>query len=275
VGRGYDALAVEGVLAFPGPASLLWPGLMSNRVGEVTLAQSQIPALRSAHGSMRAGTLAGRSGVNPPTLSRTPDRLVKGRWVRRVANPDCRGAVLLELIPKGCRLLTDVTATSPRLRCDPDAGAGPTTFKSARGVGAFSSAAGEDTDADLLAHMLEGSRDDPDPWACVTGRSGSFRRDRRPFFSALRPGDSRRSRDRRGRMRGRTNACSEGALESLKIRSAEPPLSSRLLDGRPAHSGSILAPRSAWAKLLLSIGLSPKVCHRLPRCGVAPLINHT
>ncbi|HEY5180538.1 MAG TPA: MarR family transcriptional regulator [Dermatophilaceae bacterium] len=145
-----DALSVEAVLASRALLAVVARS-MAAALEEVTLPQFRILVLLSAHGPLRTGTLAEQAGVHPSTLSRTSDRLVKGRWVRRIANPDSRREVLLELTSKGARLVADVT-TRRAQELDAILVRVPTRQRRRvfEGFAAFSSAAGEDTGGDLL-----------------------------------------------------------------------------------------------------------------------------
>ena len=159
-----EALNIEAVLASRAMLAVVARS-MSAALDEVTLSQFRILVLLSAHGPLRAGTLAERTGVHPSTLSRTSDRLVKGRWVRRSTNPASRREVLLELTSKGRRLVQDVTARRAQeldlILARVPAGQRQRVFE---GFAAFSAAAGEDTGGDLLLLGL--------PYTVETGRNG-------------------------------------------------------------------------------------------------------
>lgn len=75
---------------------------------QVTLTQFRVLVLLSALGPTRSGELAERLGIHPSTFSRTTARLVAGAWVRRIENPASRREVLVDLTPKGRRLVTSV-----------------------------------------------------------------------------------------------------------------------------------------------------------------------
>ena len=160
-----DALSVEAVLASRALLAVVARS-MAAALEEVTLPQFRILVLLSAHGPLRTGTLAEQAGVHPSTLSRTSDRLVKGRWIRRIANPDSRREVLLELTSKGARLVADVT-TRRAQELDAILVRVPTRQRRRvfEGFAAFSSAAGEDTGGDLLLlglpPMAQASRNSP------------------------------------------------------------------------------------------------------------------
>jgi len=145
-----EALSVEAVLASRALLGVVARS-MAAALEEVTLPQFRILVLLSAHGPLRTGTVAERAGVHPSTLSRTSDRLVKGRWIRRITNPDSRREVLLELTSKGVRLVADVTT---RRAQELDAILVRVPIRQRQrvfeGFAAFSSAAGEDTGGDLL-----------------------------------------------------------------------------------------------------------------------------
>jgi len=145
-----DALSVEAVLASRALLAVVARS-MAAALEEVTLPKFRILVLLSTHGPLRTGTLAERTGVHPSTLSRTSDRLVKGRWVRRITNPDSRREVLLELTSKGARLVADVT-TRRAQELDAILARVPIQQRQRvfEGFAAFSSAAGEDTGGDLL-----------------------------------------------------------------------------------------------------------------------------
>ena len=160
-----DALSVEAVLASRALLAVVARS-MAAALEEVTLPQFRIFVLLSAHGPLRTGTLAEQAGVHPSTVSRTSDRLVKGRWIRRIANPDSRREVLLELTSKGARLVADVT-TRRAQELDAILVRVPTRQRRRvfEGFAAFCSAAGEDTDGDLLLlglpPMAQASRNSP------------------------------------------------------------------------------------------------------------------
>jgi len=160
-----DALSVEAVLASRTLLAVVARS-MAAALEEVTLPQFRILVLLSAHGPLRTGTLAERAGVHPSTLSRTSDRLVKGRWIRRIANCDSRREVLLKLTSKGARSVADVTT---RRAQELDAVLVRVPSHQRRrvdeGFAAFSSAAGEDTGGDQLLLGLppraQGGRNSP------------------------------------------------------------------------------------------------------------------
>ena len=160
-----DALSVEAVLASRALLAVVARS-MAAALEVVTLPQFRILVLLSAHGPLRTGTLAEQAGVHPSTLSRTSDRLVKGRWIRRIANPDSRREVLLKLTSKGARPAADVTT---RRAQELDAILVRVPSQQRRrvfeGFTAFSSAAGEDTGRDLLLlglpPMAQASRNSP------------------------------------------------------------------------------------------------------------------
>lgn len=74
----------------------------------VTLPQFRVLALLHALGPTRSGALAGHLGVHPSTFSRTCDRLVAAGLVRRLDSPVSRREVLVELTPKGRRVVAGV-----------------------------------------------------------------------------------------------------------------------------------------------------------------------
>jgi DNA-binding MarR family transcriptional regulator len=77
---------------------------------EVTLPQFRVLVILSAADRpMKHADLASALGVHPSTFSRTADRLEGGGWVRRVENPESRRETLIELRPKGRRLVDRVT----------------------------------------------------------------------------------------------------------------------------------------------------------------------
>lgn len=79
-------------------------------LNEITLPQFRVLVILSAADRpMRSGQLASALGVHPSTFSRTTDRLVSGGWVRRLENPDSRRETLIELQPRGHRLVNRVT----------------------------------------------------------------------------------------------------------------------------------------------------------------------
>ena len=160
-----EALSVEAVLASRALLGVVARS-MAAALEEVTLPQFRILVLLSAHGALRTGTVAERAGVHPSTLSRTSDRLVKGRWIRRITNPDSRREVLLELTSKGVRLIADVT-TRRAQELDAILVRVPIQQRQRvlEGFAAFSSVAGEDTGGDLLLPGLpptaQASRNSP------------------------------------------------------------------------------------------------------------------
>ncbi len=117
----------------------------------ISLPQFRILVLLAASGPLRTGALAERTGVHASTLTRTADRLVRAGWVRRIDNPLSRREVLIELTPKGRRLVEEVTrrraaeiteilARLPRSEQD----------VVQAGLAAFAEAAGEPSAQDLL-----------------------------------------------------------------------------------------------------------------------------
>lgn len=75
----------------------------------VTLPQFRVLVVLSSTGPTRMGAVAERMGVIPSTFSRFIDRMVAGDWVERASSPDSRREVLLELTPRGRRLVDEVT----------------------------------------------------------------------------------------------------------------------------------------------------------------------
>lgn len=57
---------------------------------------------------MTLGDLAAYEGVQPPSVSRMTDSLVKDGLLKRVDSPSDRRAVMAQLTPKGRRALDDV-----------------------------------------------------------------------------------------------------------------------------------------------------------------------
>jgi DNA-binding MarR family transcriptional regulator len=83
---------------------------LAQALDEITLPQFRVLVILSAGDRpIRSGELAAALGVHPSTFSRTTDRLVTGGWVRRLENPDSRRETLIELLPRGRRLVNRVT----------------------------------------------------------------------------------------------------------------------------------------------------------------------
>lgn len=77
---------------------------------EITLPQFRVLVILSAAAHpIRSGDLAAALGVHPSTFSRTANRLESSGWVQRVENPDSRRETLIELQPRGRRLVETVT----------------------------------------------------------------------------------------------------------------------------------------------------------------------
>jgi DNA-binding MarR family transcriptional regulator len=75
---------------------------------QVTLPQLRVLVLLATHGPARTGRLAERLGVHQSTFTRNADRMVEAGLIRRVANPDSRREILIELTPAGRRLAHSV-----------------------------------------------------------------------------------------------------------------------------------------------------------------------
>jgi DNA-binding MarR family transcriptional regulator len=77
-------------------------------LGRVTLPQFRVLVLLHSLGPTRSGALAERLDVHPSTFSRTTDRLVTSGWVSRLESPVSKREVLVDLTPKGRRLVASV-----------------------------------------------------------------------------------------------------------------------------------------------------------------------
>ncbi|MCY7287910.1 MAG: MarR family transcriptional regulator [Cryobacterium sp.] len=117
----------------------------------LTLPQFRVLVVLSSSGPTRMGALAERMGVIPSTFSRFVDRMVAGGWVERTSSPDSRREVLLELSPRGRRIVDEVTE---RRRAGISAVLSAMTVEQQGAVQnafqAFADAAGEPPAADLL-----------------------------------------------------------------------------------------------------------------------------
>lgn len=117
----------------------------------VTLPQFRVLVVLATAEPMRMGALADRMGVLPSTFSRSIDRMVKEGWVRRIASPDSRREVLIELTSDGRSLVDDVTERRRRdiarilSTMTPD-----DQDVLCRGLEAFAEAAGESPAEELL-----------------------------------------------------------------------------------------------------------------------------
>lgn len=94
-------------------ASRAMLGIVARSLGEalemVTLPQFRVLVILSGSSPLRMGALAARVNAVPSTFSRSIDRMVAGEWVRRIESPENRREVLIELTPRGERLVSRVT----------------------------------------------------------------------------------------------------------------------------------------------------------------------
>src|SRR5205807_5380376 len=77
---------------------------------DVTVVQLRALVVLESGGPMSAGALAERMGVNPSTVTRLCDRLVRKGLISRRSAPGNRKEVRLELRPAGARLVGDAIA---------------------------------------------------------------------------------------------------------------------------------------------------------------------
>lgn len=124
---------------------------VADALDEVTLPQFRVLVVLAGSGGMRMGALAARVGAIPSTFSRTIDRMVDGGWVKRRDSPESRREVLVDLTPKGRRLVDRVT--DKRRRQIASVLTTMTPEEQRRVIDAFelfSTASGEPTPEDLL-----------------------------------------------------------------------------------------------------------------------------
>jgi DNA-binding MarR family transcriptional regulator len=75
----------------------------------LTVPQYRALAVLSVNGAQTAGRLAGLLGVDPSTVTRMCDRLVRQRLIRRRADPSDRRSVMVELTATGEQVIEAVT----------------------------------------------------------------------------------------------------------------------------------------------------------------------
>jgi DNA-binding MarR family transcriptional regulator len=76
---------------------------------DVTLPQYRALVVLTSRGPQRPSELAEALGVHPSTITRLCDRLSAKRLVQRAESPRSRREVVIELSPKGRRLVDEVT----------------------------------------------------------------------------------------------------------------------------------------------------------------------
>jgi DNA-binding MarR family transcriptional regulator len=104
-----DAELVDAVLAASRALVAVAARSLVNVADDVTLVQYRVLVELAARGPQRAADLADVLGVDPSTVTRMCDRLVrKGLAYRRRVNSD-RRAVKISLAPAGRELVQDVT----------------------------------------------------------------------------------------------------------------------------------------------------------------------
>ena len=82
--------------------------LRQNAAAGLTASQLSLLSTLERRGPMTLGDLAAYEGVQPPSVSRMTDSLVKDGLLKRVDSPSDRRAVMAQLTPKGRRALDDV-----------------------------------------------------------------------------------------------------------------------------------------------------------------------
>jgi DNA-binding MarR family transcriptional regulator len=76
----------------------------------ITIAQFRTLVILSSRGSINLATLAGLLGVQPSTTGRMVDRLVTAGLIDRHPHPSSRRELVVELTPRGHKLVRMVTA---------------------------------------------------------------------------------------------------------------------------------------------------------------------
>jgi len=99
--------------------SRAWRALMDQRLGHLGLSQAKWLALLHIH---RGGTdmtqkdLAGRLGIEGPTLTALLDRLMRDNYVQRRESETDRRAKTVHLTPKAKQLMKKIMAVAAQLR---------------------------------------------------------------------------------------------------------------------------------------------------------------
>ena len=122
---------------------------LADREGEVSVPQFRALVVLSARGPLRPVDLAGALGVDPSTVTRLCDRLVKKGLIRRRRGDRDRRQVTIALSAAGAELVDGVTRRR-RAEIRRIVDAVPSGERSAlvRAFAAFNAAAGEGPDPD-------------------------------------------------------------------------------------------------------------------------------
>ena len=114
--RPLDSLPDAAIATLTASRALL--GVVARSVASalevVTLPQFRILVLLSSGGPTRVGVLAEQMTIVASTFTRSLDRMVVAGWITRVANPEDRREVLVQLTDAGRQLVDEVTQRRER-----------------------------------------------------------------------------------------------------------------------------------------------------------------